>query len=191
MSNQQPDSLIYGILTPDTFADFVERMRYDCKGERARDHCTADAIFLVQHEEKIYGIDPYFCDTDSMVVWSDDWKWFSPKAYWDGLDTEGRVKLRALSREAYDCTFLKADPMQQWDLLGDLPDHTVTGYQKQWVTINTHLTHAAAEAFITRKAHDYGPLRVYADSSYWSWELKALRQALMNGELVYQPKVKP
>lgn len=188
----KPESLVYGQLNEATFADFLARLKHDVKGPRTQDHCTADAIFLVQHEEKIYGIDQDYCDPeDNIVVWSDDWKWFSPREYWNDLDTVGKVRLRALCREKHDCTFLKADLDDQWDLLGELPDHTVTGFQKQWVTLNTHLTYDAAQAFIDRKQHDYGPLRVYADSAYWCWELKKLREALLSGELVYQPKEKP
>lgn len=183
-----PTSLIQGQLTEASFADFVQRLRYDTIGERSRDHCTADAIFLVQHEEKIFGIDTDYCDTDQMAVICDDWTWYSPREYWDHLDTEGKWGLRAKAREEFDCTFLQADILQQWDLLGRLDNHTVTGYMKQWITLNTHLTYAAAEAFIKRKAHDYGPLRIYADSAYWCWELKAIREALMKGTLVYQPK---
>lgn len=184
----KPDSLIYGQLNEATFADFLSRLRYDVKGPRTQDHYTADAIFLVQHEEKLYGIDRDYCDVDQMVVWCDDSKWFSPMDYWNDLDHEEKAGINHLSQKKHDCKFRRLDTLEQWDLLSGLPDHTVTGYQKQWVTLNTHLTYDAAQAFITRKAHDYGPLRVYADSAYWCWELKKLREALLSGELVYQPK---
>lgn len=179
-------------LTAENFADFIVRLRHDTIGERRHDHCTADAIFLVQHEEKIYGIDRDYADPeDSTVVMCDDWRWFSPREYWDHLDAEGKWRLRERCREEHGCTFLKADIRDQWDILAQLPDHTVTGYMKQWVTLNSHLTHAAAEAFIKRKQHDYGPLRVYADSAFWSWELKAIREALMSGRLQYvEPEAK-
>lgn len=35
-------------LTPETFADFVQRLKYHCQGEGVSDHCTADAISLLK-----------------------------------------------------------------------------------------------------------------------------------------------
>jgi hypothetical protein len=35
-------------LTPETWADFVARLKHDCRSEGVSDHCTADAIFIVQ-----------------------------------------------------------------------------------------------------------------------------------------------
>ncbi len=44
-------------LTQSTFNDFVERLKHDCAGAGVRDHCTADAIFLVEKHARVYGID--------------------------------------------------------------------------------------------------------------------------------------
>ncbi|MGW8466514.1 hypothetical protein [Pseudomonas sp. CLCA07] len=35
-------------LDADTWSDVVKRLRHDCVGAGVRDHCTANAIFIVQ-----------------------------------------------------------------------------------------------------------------------------------------------
>ena len=45
---------------------------------------------------------------------------------------------------------MKADESDQWYVLAELEGHTVTGWDEQWVYVNTHFTHAAAEAFINQ-----------------------------------------
>ncbi|MCK2122068.1 hypothetical protein [Pseudomonas sp. PNPG3] len=172
-------------LTADTWSDFVARLRHDTVGERRHDHCTADAIFLVQMEEKIYGLDKEYADEDNLVIFCDDWKWFSVADYWNDADDHQKAKLNRMSQDEHGCKFRRADPRDQWVLLGELPEHRLLAYQTQWTTVNTHLTHAAAEAFIKRKQHDYPPLRVYADSAYWAWELKTIREAILNGSLAF------
>ncbi|MDG9809475.1 MULTISPECIES: hypothetical protein [Pseudomonas] len=173
-------------LTADTWNDFVARMRHDTIGERRRDHCTADAIFEVQEHQVIYGIDREYADEhESVLISCDDWEWFGPKAYWESLDLDQKAILNRQSQAEYGCKFMRADFTQQCDLLAEQPHLTVCGYQRQWVTIGTHLTYAAAEAFITRKKHDFKALRVYTASAYWAWELKAIREAILNGSLTF------
>lgn len=127
--NQTPESipsLATGqALNAATWADFVQRLRYDCNGEGVRDHCTANAIFIVEARKIVCGL-------------------------------EG---------------------------------HTVTGWDEQWVYVNAHFTHAAAEAFIKRKKHDYRHgMRVYVESQYYAWEFNAIKQAILDGTLAYTPK---
>jgi hypothetical protein len=73
-------------------------------------------------------------------------------------------------------------------VLGELPQHTVTGWEEEWEYVNCHFTYAAAEAFIKRKKHDYRELRIYVDSQYWCWEFEAIKAAILNGTLTYTPK---
>lgn len=42
-------------LTQESWEDFVKRLRHDCVGEGANDHCTAEAIFTVQELRRTYG----------------------------------------------------------------------------------------------------------------------------------------
>lgn len=64
----------------------------------------------------------------------------------------------------------------EFDECDDLPD----GMTKLWMqeieeVVSTHLTLDAAEAFIKRKQHDYPKLFTYAESAYWSPQLRELQ----------------
>jgi hypothetical protein len=86
------DSIATGAkLTPETFADFIERLKYHNQGEGVNEHCTADAIFIVQRKRLVSGIDTDY--TDQLMIWCDDCKWFSIQEYWDDMDSDGRVML--------------------------------------------------------------------------------------------------
>ena len=80
------------------------------------------------------------------------------------------------------------DESDQWDLLADLPDHTVTGWDDRWEYVCSHLTQDAADAFIARKKHDYREgLRVCVEAQTYCWEFNAIKQAILDGQLVFQP----
>lgn len=187
--SDKPASLVYGDLTPETFADFKARLRYDCKGPRGDDHCTSAALFKVENRRIIYGIDMNY--TDQYAIYHDgdsESVYHSVKEYWDSLHSSHKRQLNIRMQEEWSSQFMKASEWQQWGVLKDLPGHTVTGWQEEWEYVNCHFTHAAAEAFIQRKKHDYRELRVYVDSQYWCWEFEAIKTAILNGTLVYQPK---
>ena len=57
-------------LDASTWTDFVQRLRYDCKGERVNDHCTSAAIFIVEARRIVCGLDMDY--TERRLV------------YWDG-----------------------------------------------------------------------------------------------------------
>ncbi|HJV53063.1 MAG TPA: hypothetical protein VJ652_16470 [Noviherbaspirillum sp.] len=181
--SENTESLARGdALTPVTFANFIERLRHDCVGEGVEDHCTADALFIVQARLIISGIDKDY--TDQWLVYCDDRQWFSTKEYWDDCDEGQQEELNAKAQEEGECEFLALDEHDQWELLGELDDHTVTGWHERWEYVNAHFTKDAAEAFIRRKAHDYRDgLRVYVDSQYYCWEFKAIKEALLSGAL--------
>lgn len=174
-------------LTPETFADFIQRLKHHCHGEGVSDHCTADAIFNVEQKRIVTGIDTDY--TDDLIVICDDSEWFSPADYWKDAGASLRRKLNAKTRLlSDDDNFLKAKPHVQWDVLRELEDHTVTGYAEQWVYVNSHFTREAAEAYIRRKRHDYRELRVYVDANIYCWEFNAIKEALMDGRLVLVEK---
>lgn len=184
-TNQTVPTLATGAaLTPETFADFVLRLRHHCQGEGVADHCTADALFIVQARREVTGIDRDY--TDQLLVCCEDYTWHSPKAYWDDCDEEAQAELNAKAQEEGGVDFLQLDVSDQWDILSDLDDHTVTGWHERWVYVNAHFTREAADAFIKRKAHDYpeGGLRVYVDAQLYCWEFNAIKEALLSGQLV-------
>ena len=185
MSQQsdKPVSLAHGApLSPESWADFVTRLRHDCVGEGVHDHCTADAIFKVESRERIYGIDKDY--TDKLAVIFDDSVWFSPQEYWDDLDEEGRAELNKVAQHWSECDFLERDEDDQWEQLGDLCDHRVTGWDESWEYVCSHFTKDAAEAFIERKRHDYRKgIRVYVDAQTHCWEYNTIKEAILKGRI--------
>jgi hypothetical protein len=171
-------------LTPDTWKDFVERLHHDCVGKGVENHYTADALFVVQARRINCGIDLDY--TDNTLVAYDDSQWFSPKEYWDDLDEEEQEALNAKSQEEHEANFIDLDESYQWDMLSELEDHTVTGWEETWEYVNSHFTKDAAEAFIRRKKHDYrNGMRVYVESQYHAWEFNAIKQAILDGRITF------
>ena len=169
-------------LTPVVFEDFRQRLVHHCRGEGVRDHCTADAIFIVQAKRLVYGIDTDY--TDNRMVFRDDSEWFSPQEYWDDLNEEERAELDEAAQEHSRFDFLELYEDDQWEVLGELEDHTVTGWDGRWEYVTAHFTREAAEAFIERKAHDYQMgLRIYVDAQLYCWEWNAIKAAIMDGRL--------
>ncbi len=191
--NQTPEpvpSLATGHpLNAATWTDFVHRLRYDCNGERVRDHCTADVIFIVEARRIHCGLDMDYTN-QRMVHWdSGESDAYSIKDYWEGLSKYEKSQLNKKMQAWAECQFMKADESDQWYVLSELEGHTVTGWDEQWVYVNAHFTHAAAEAFIKRKKHDYrNGMRVYVESQYYAWEFNAIKQAILDGTLVYTSK---
>lgn len=168
-------------LTPETWNDFVERLRHDCRGEGVSSHHTAAALFTVQTQRIDYGFERDYAE--GLVVCLDDSRWFSPAEYWADLDDDEQASLNTQAQESHDCDFTELEEDDQWEMLGGLDDHTVTGWNKRWEIVNSHFTKEAAEAFIRRKQHDYGPMRVYVESQYYAWEFEAIKDAIMDGRL--------
>ncbi|WP_193354317.1 hypothetical protein [Aeromonas finlandensis] len=179
-----PTSLAHGApLSSASWADFVARLRHDCVGEGVHDHCTADAIFRVQSRQFIYGIDKDY--TDKVAVICDDSVWFSTQEYWDDCDDEQQGNLNKLAQELEGKDFLELKGFRaQWYILGELDDHTVTGWDDKWVHVNSHFTNDAAEAFIKRKRHDHqNGIRVYVDAQTHCWEYNTIKEAILNGRI--------
>jgi hypothetical protein len=177
-------------LDPSTWADFAQRLRYDCVGAGVRDHCTANAIFIVQAKRIIYGIDTDYSDNRVIIVSCDEAEWFTVQEYWDDADGDMRDRLNALAQVKAEKDFLALDRDEQLEILAELEDHQVVGWDETWEYVNAHFTKDAAEAFIQRKKHDYRKgMRVYVDCQYYTWEFNAIKEAILNGTLTYAPKM--
>lgn len=173
-----------GELTAESFADFVKRLHHGVRGEGVRDHHTADALFTVQARKIVFGIDRDYTDKLAVAVEGD--LCFSPQEYWDTSDEGHRAHLDSIAQETGCCLFLELDRDDQWDLLGDLQDHTVAGWDERWEYVNSHFTKEAAEAFIKRKKHDYREgIRVYVDAQVYCWEFNAIINGLLDGSIVF------
>ena len=73
-----------------------------------------------------------------------------------------------------------------YSIVEQLSYHTITGWDERWEHVGTHFTKEAAEAFIARKKHDYSDgLRVYVEAQPYAWEFEAIKNAIMDGKLVF------
>jgi hypothetical protein len=173
-------------LSAATWTDFLQRLRHDCVGAGVHDHCTSAALFTVQTKRIDYGYERDYAE--GLVVLVDDWSWFSPREYRDDLDEDAKGELNDQVMADRECDFLDLDEDDQWEILSELDSHTVTGWNKRWEIVNSHFTKNAAEAFIRRKKHDYGEMRVYVESQYYTWEFEAIKTAILDGTRTYMPK---
>ena len=180
-----PRSLAGGAELDDvTWADFVERLRHDCRGDGVKRHYTADAIFIVQARAWTYGLDEDF--GGEKVACIEDSVFTSPKAFYlEWLNDDGRERLDSRLLESEGSKFLDLSEWSQWDAISDLDDVTVTCRAERWDYVSSHFTRCAAEAFIRRKGHDYREgLRVYVDAQIYCWEFNAIKEAIMDGRLI-------
>lgn len=189
-SNEHIHSIAQGAkLTADSFNDFVNRLTYHSRGDGANDHCTADALFIVQARRMIVGIDEQYTDTEQQMIIRDDESYMSPNDYWESLDTSEKIQLNKLAQELTQSKtgFLKSPRYIQWEILENLEDHRVVGWIEKWEYVNAHFTKEAAEAFILRKKHDYPDgIRIYVDAQIHCWEFNTIKNAIMDGKLVFK-----
>jgi len=182
MTAEQPSLAQGDDLTADTWGDFVYRLRHDCEGKGIEDHYTSDAIFVVQAKRLIFGIDLDY--TDKKAVICEESHWLSPAEYWDDLDDDGKAELLNKAEEEHERPFLELDEHWQWDILGELEEHSVVGWDEKWEYVNSHFTKDAAEAFIRHKQHDYRDgIRIYVESQYHAWEFNTIKQAILDGRI--------
>ena len=121
-----------------TWADFVQRLRHDCIGERVRDHCTAAAIFIVEARRIVCGLD-MDCTDKRLVYWdSGESVAYSIHEYWLTLDRREKSELNKRMQNWSECQFMKAGEDDQWYVLDGLSEHTVTGWDDRWEYVNAH-----------------------------------------------------
>lgn len=170
-------------LTQQTFSDFIDRLKHDCVGKGVEDHCTADAIFIVERKRYIFGIDTDY--TDRFCVILEDSHWDDPDQFYkDHIQYSISLKLDSYAQDNNECNFIELDESEKWDAIREIDDVTVTGMDERWEYVNSHFTKDAAEAFIKRKKHDYPEgLRVYVDAQSYCWEWNEIKKALIDGKL--------
>lgn len=167
-------------LTKQIFEDFKNRLHYWNKGEGAKDHITANPIFIVQKLERIYGFDPDYCD--SFVFVNEDSEWESVTDLFDCLDED---EIKRIVKDA-DCDtlgdFLLMDKYNQVQVLNEF-DYRKVYYKEHWSHVSSHFTREAAAAFIKRKKHDYRQLRIYVEAQPYCWEYNMIIQAILDGKI--------
>ena len=171
------------------FEGLVSRLEYWNRGAGVNDHCTAGPIFEVQEKKRRYGIDMDYCSTSCLIT-DDGQGEIDPNSYYDELEEEDQA---AMDKESQDRGYESFKEVATEDDARDIiqaidSEITVTGYHDEWVHVNTHLTREGAEAFIKRKKHDHGELRIYVGSLYWCAEFQNLIHAMLDGEVVFNEK---
>ncbi|MCG3884140.1 hypothetical protein I3271_05520 [Photobacterium leiognathi] len=177
--------LIHGILNKETFQDFVERLTVEQSGNRP--HATANPIFSVQNQVINWGVEDGYHDVKAIYWCLHGESFDSYRDFISALDDDAdREQLeRYVESESVDTSDLD-DVVNAINAVFEDESVAFVTYGKYvWEHVNTHLTPEAAHAFIERKKHDYRKLRVYAESSYWCWELKAILDGLVNGSIQY------
>jgi hypothetical protein len=121
---------------------------------RAQDNrFTAEPIFLVQEEKRIYGIDIAY---DPKIDW----------CFNDEMVSVSKQKARSLEKH-YQETGIEKEGFRR------------LGYAEEWVYVQPFFTEAAADLYIKQNSHRHsGKLRTYADSAYRNHEWIAVRKHL-------------
>lgn len=189
-----------GELSEQSFNDFIARLTHDCRGEGVKDHITSNAIFTVQYNKLITGLDTDY--TDNLGCYFDSSFSGSIDDFLAdiGADHEADDNFAVWLKDVYEQDFewlLSESRGEQAQILRDFDQSengwfslTICGYEYEWTHINSHFTKDAAERFIERKKHDYGEMRVYVNSQYYAWEFNAIMGALMDGKLILNPDLK-
>lgn len=175
------------VLNSQSFSDFVARLKYHCRGDGVNDHCTADALFVVQERRRVIGIDREY--TDNLVAYSSDGEveYYSPEDYFSSLSHVEKVALNKHCVEKEGGKFKSLKPFQQWEIMDGYNELQVAGFHEYWEYVNSHFTKEAAESFIRRKKHDYRDgLRIYVEAQSYCWEFNAVKEAIMNGQIVFK-----
>ena len=168
-------------LTHSTFNDFVSRLKYHCRGKGVDDHCTADAIFVVQTKRITTGFDADYTDDKCIYDHENCEIYYSMDSFIENLNEDS---LKYYELDDSETPFLDMSESDQWDSLGTVSSLIVSGFIEGWEYVNCHFTEEAARRFIERKKHDHTELRIYVDSQYWAWEFNAIKNAILDGRLV-------
>ena len=169
------------------FDELVKRLIYWNKAKKGvKSHITANPVFTVQEKVRVYGMDADY--SDKIILVDDDAnEWENPDEFYAGLDEEGQAKILAQVGVVSSLYFDSLNEENQLEILHDCgyDDLRIVYYKEEWKHVNTHLTREGAQAFIARKKHDHGELRIYVESLYWCVEFKELIEAIVDGNVVY------
>lgn len=173
-------------LNQSTFDDFVSRLKHHCRGEGVKSHSTSEPLFTVQTKRMVTGIDTAYTDKKYIHDHESCETYYSLEQFVENLDDDALEHYELLD---FEMPFLDMSESDQWDCLENVNPLTITGFDEQWEYVNSHLTKEAAQRFIERKQHDYGELRIFVESQYWSWEFNAIKNAILDGKLVFKGEV--
>jgi len=175
-------------LTEKEFNEFKKRLNFHNRDREGVDrHITANPIFNVQHKKRIYGINDGYTDE---FIWM---KSSNSEIFYNSLDDifkeifeQEEDELEKVKKYCAD-EELEIDDLSDY-VMSDIADdlgYEKCGYIKEWEHINSHLTREGAEAFILRKKHDYGEMRVWVGSQYLCWEFNEVMEGILDGKIGY------
>lgn len=169
-----------------SFADFIARLRHDCVGAGVDEHCTADVIFLVESKERLYGIDLEYAQ--NLAIYAGDDTYYNCAVDFM-IDYRSMLieQLDALCQKHQGKPFDQVDEHEQMLEIGELDGFTVLGYHDSWKLVAPHFTQSSADAFVAKHGHKYdGELRISQESAHRSFEFNAIKNALLDGKLVWK-----
>ena len=180
------ESLLCGApLNAATFAEFITRLKHDCVGAGVHEHCTSDVVFIVMAKEFIYGIDMNY--VDDLAIYCGETYYHSIPEFLKTGDQEFLDSLDQKSRLENDLPFAELEVRDQFLLIGSLENFSVYGYGERWRLINFHFTQTAADEFIRNHGHKHeGELQVFQESQGRCYEFNAIKNALIEGKLVWK-----
>lgn len=172
------------LFTPETWAEFTQQLKKSWEKDNAG---TDSPIFVVQAKNIVWGLDPTHDSVEitNIVDVDQDSKYKSVEDFFESLKATDKHDLNGLAIDEEDELFLDIKASTQINILSDWNERNVYICHGKyfWEDINCHLTRTAADAFIKRKSHDYGELRVFVKSLYWCDEFKNLLNAIISGEV--------
>ena len=187
---QEPTTLATGAeFNESTWNDFSERLKFHCRGKGVSDHYTRDAIFVVREKIHTYGYDEDYAHDTVLIVFDEEYE--TVEAFMEVCDEQCRVDILVAANDLYgvNSEFSTLSEFQKRDcVINSFDDARLVGRQTGYRTVNFHLTREAAEAFIDRKKHDYAPgaLGIWVECQMYCWEFNAIKDAIMDGRLVYK-----
>jgi len=118
--------------------------------------CTAEPIFLVQEQKRIYGMDPEYSGQDT--VWLD------------------------CLNDSEELTDAEAQVLEEryLETLEEPENFVRTGYIDQWEYVQPFFTEEAAQNYIDMNKHRHDELRIYVDSAYRNYEWQMIRALLLS-----------
>lgn len=171
-------------LTKKNFGTLIKNLKHwNGSDEGINSHGTANPIFDVQEKVKVYGFEQGYSDKHAFIHESTD-EHESVKEFLEAFDSDDLKSLcESANLESVE-EFLKVDESMQLHFLKNAGyGLEKVFYKEEWKHVNTHLTREGAEAFIKRKQHDYGELRIYVSSLYWCWEFNMIIKGLLSGKI--------
>lgn len=133
---------------------------------------TAYPLFVVQEEERVWGLDPEYADEMSTYVWryTDDWEYvYESDEELIAEHSDSRLPERLAALSPWE-TEVEASNGARYEKIF---------YAKRWKFVCAHFTEAAAEEYIEHNRHNLKNPRVYVTSQHRCPEWIAVRDMLL------------